>query len=646
MRAISDTKTAQAWQLMRARTPMLLPCAIYVAVLLIVHWLGNFASESPLPFPDGDTLYQAVVRDVDTSPRAMRLTADVIAFSTDSITTRVDPVRASVTIAADWYEEAPRPSDTVSFTATLSPPQLVKDVEEEIVPDIILAQRGVRCFGLVTDPEKIAVTGRSRSLLAMAAEVGAEARLIIDRSPLTSPAKDFLKAVLTADSDALVPSRRDVFAASGLAHLLALSGTHVGIITMLLNLALFPLIFWGFRRTSVVLVILALWAFAMITGMSASVVRAVVMASVFMLARLFQRRSNGLNSLLTAALLILIVSPSQLFTIGFQLSFAAVASIIIFSDVFTPPQPLLHPVRTAVCQWLGIAISANLGTALVAAYHFHFFPAYFMVANVAASVLIPLFIGGGIGVVVCGALCTGCTLLATCVSWIYNAIWWIVEGVASLPGASVDNIYFPAWVFAPYLFMLVMVKLATVTGNRRLRPVYISCAAASFGVCACVIALEGSRSYPDEWILTRLPGKSTTIVMHRADSLVVYTSAGRKRHADIMHQVESRYADYAARRGIIHFAMAPESGDHTLIVGRDTLYVVSASSRIRQLGLPRHCSYLIHGSDTRLPISASLGMTSIDTLVSIGSRELPLESTIPLVSHTAGSPAFRRSILP
>ena len=153
-----------------------------------------------------------------------------------------------------------------------------------------------------------------------------------------------MKALLTGDRSALSQETRDIFSRIGTAHLLAISGLHIGIVA--------SMTFWFFRfllgRSERVL--LAAWAtkgaallslfpvlfYGLLAGMSPSTQRAVVMVAIFMLGLLFERERDPINTLAVAALVILIVRPPALFAISFQLSFSAVLAILYMLEQCFP----------------------------------------------------------------------------------------------------------------------------------------------------------------------------------------------------------------------------------------------------------------------------------------------------------------------
>ncbi|MFI3323987.1 MAG: ComEC/Rec2 family competence protein [Rikenellaceae bacterium] len=123
---------------------------------------------------------------------------------------------------------------------------------------------------------------------------------------------------------------RESYSRSGTAHLLALSGLHLGVVLMIITSACYfiPLLRRG-HIVADILAIVAIWLFAVMAGLGESVMRAAWMFSLLQLAALFSRRYNSLNSLYTAAVMILCCDPAALYDISFRLSFVAVAGILL-----------------------------------------------------------------------------------------------------------------------------------------------------------------------------------------------------------------------------------------------------------------------------------------------------------------------------
>lgn len=250
-----------------------------------------------------------------------------------------------------------------------------------------------------------------------------------------------LAAMTLGDKSALSRDIKDDYSIAGASHVLALSGLHLGIIYGVLTLLTL-----GFRRRWIpqLAIMLAVWSYVVLVGLSASVVRSAIMLSVISLVRILNRRSILLNSLGLAAFIMLVSNPLNLYDIGFEMSFMAVAGIALF-------EPLLLPRRTAsnvltkagyYC-WsvISVSIAAQLGTAPLVAYYFGRFSCYFILTNIVVIPCAWLILYGAVAVALFSFVPAVSSWLANLlvgiVGWMNSALHWI----ASLPGASIENIH-------------------------------------------------------------------------------------------------------------------------------------------------------------------------------------------------------------
>lgn len=175
---------------------------------------------------------------------------------------------------------------------------------------------------------------------------------------------------------------------SGAVHILAISGLHVGILYVVLFYSLSFLKKTRYGKIVMVLVILcALWFFALLTGLSPSVLRASTMFSFVLIGQSLRRHSNVYNSLAISAFILLFINPSLIFNVGFQLSYCAVLGIVIL-------QPRLHNLMRSrfwlvdkISGLVAVSIAAQLATFPLSLYYFHQFPVYFWLTNI---IVIPL----------------------------------------------------------------------------------------------------------------------------------------------------------------------------------------------------------------------------------------------------------------
>lgn len=227
-----------------------------------------------------------------------------------------------------------------------------------------------------------------------------------------------------ADLDAeMQASFRD----AGIAHLLAVSGLHVGILAAIA----YALTFWlgRERRGRIVggsLRLAAVWIFALLTGLAPSTVRAALMFSLFIMADILERRTSRLNLLAAAAIVTLAARPMLLFDVGWQLSYAAVAGILV-------ARPMIVAYHNRLWQSAAMSMAATLATMPVSIAVFGKIHPYFLIANV---VLIPLAgLMLGLSLVY---MAVPCVVTAWPLEVLFSAADWLTDMIANLPGASIE----------------------------------------------------------------------------------------------------------------------------------------------------------------------------------------------------------------
>lgn len=194
-----------------------------------------------------------------------------------------------------------------------------------------------------------------------------------------------LAALTVGYTDALQPDLRASYSATGAMHILSVSGLHVGIVYVVIAFLL------GFLDKSThkkiikaILIVLFLWAYAFITGLSPSVIRSTLMFTFVAVGASLERKSQIYNTVFMSAFFMLLVNPNFLFDVGFQLSYAAVLSIVFFQRPFAQ----LLPVQNKLLRWfrdlLTVSVAAQLGTMPFTLYYFHQFPNYFLLTNIVA----------------------------------------------------------------------------------------------------------------------------------------------------------------------------------------------------------------------------------------------------------------------
>ncbi|WP_233741948.1 ComEC/Rec2 family competence protein [Halpernia frigidisoli] len=210
----------------------------------------------------------------------------------------------------------------------------------------------------------------------------------ISRSSLTEKSASFLKGIILADRTEMDAETVSDFQKSGLIHLLAISGTHIGIIfgvVFFIFLKIFPK---RFRSQAIILSLVFIWCFALFIGLGNSVVRSCIMISTYMIYFLLRRKPDLLHALSLAGLIILIASPREIFDVGFQLSFSAVLGIYwLRKPILNKIPRSKYKAKRFIYGILAVTFAAQISTLPLVIFYFHQFSFISIFANL---LIIPL----------------------------------------------------------------------------------------------------------------------------------------------------------------------------------------------------------------------------------------------------------------
>ena len=260
---------------------------------------------------------------------------------------------------------------------------------------------------------------------------------------------------------------RNDYSVAGIAHVLALSGMHIGILWWMLNGVLGLVLRGPFRWLRSIVIILVLWAFAYVVGLESSVVRAVVMCMLLEMGRLAGSRLLSMNTLAIAAFFMLLYRPFYLFDVSFQLSFVAVASILIFYPLFFKCVDFKNRVARWIWGIASVSAAAQLGTAPLVMYYFSSFSVYFLLTNLVASLLVPLIIYVCICMVLLAPLPVVQVWVVALLNALVSALNVLAGWTSTLPGATFSlSVWKPVELMAFY-FVLGVAVMYWRTRKRR-----------------------------------------------------------------------------------------------------------------------------------------------------------------------------------
>lgn len=283
----------------------------------------------------------------------------------------------------------------------------------------------------------------------------------------------------------LQPDLRASYSDAGVMHILALAGLHIGIIYVVLDFLL------GFmyksRRQKVLksmIIMVLLWAFAFLTGMSASVIRATLMFSFVTLASTFGRKSQIYNTLFMSMLLMLLINPGYLFNVSYQLSYAAVLSIVFFRPIIAKVYVPANKLTEYTWDIFTVSLAAQVGTTPFTLYYFQQFPNYFLITNIIALPLTSIIIYLAMGLLIVSFI----PYLSVCIGYLLNSTVWllnfVIVSVRNLP-FSVSHISLD--IRQSMVLFLAILCLSGYYLNRKFIPLFIGLASL---LIACLFDLQ------------------------------------------------------------------------------------------------------------------------------------------------------------
>jgi competence protein ComEC len=314
-------------------------------------------------------------------------------------------------------------------------------------------------------------------------------------------------AFTIGNKDMLDRERLTSFSRSGTMHIMAVSGLHVGMISLGLSLMLFFLK-GRLRVAKTLIIVTALWAFAFITGMTPSVLRATIMFTFLEAGTLMHRPASGMNNLLASAFILTAFRPSVIFEAGFQLSYLAVAFIIAFYYPLYRTIRIKNRIADYLWQMIAVSLVAQAGTLALTIRLFNIFPLLFLVSNiivipVSFAVLVLAFL-----LIIFSPVPPVSGFIAMLLGKISGAILQFTSMISSVPHGVIENIGMtsPETVLLTVtlaLLLTVLLKVRKIT----LKPFLIG--ASLFILCGIIINVSESRK--DTVIVYNIKGREMKV---------------------------------------------------------------------------------------------------------------------------------------
>jgi len=265
----------------------------------------------------------------------------------------------------------------------------------------------------------------------------------LEKSNFSKDELNVVVALILGQQQDISPEILKDYQFAGAVHILSVSGLHVGCIMIFIGFLLKPLPNNSIGELLRLIIIIGfLWTFALIAGFSPSVTRSVVMFSFVAVGKYMNRKTNIFHTLLASVFFILLVEPSFIFDVGFQLSYCAVFFIVWLQPLFL----LIWKPKNKFIKYfwdiLTVSFAAQIGAFPLSVYYFHQFPGLFFVTNMLVLPLLVLIMAVGVFVMVWAIFSTVPEFLAKSLEWSIYFLNRIIRWVASFESFIFQDISF------------------------------------------------------------------------------------------------------------------------------------------------------------------------------------------------------------
>lgn len=293
-----------------------------------------------------------------------------------------------------------------------------------------LAKQGIYHQFIVKENQFLLLNTKATTLFGLSAKFRAKIQESLKKYHFKNNELAVINALLLGQRQDISKELIADYQRAGAIHILAVSGLHVGIILLLLSFLFKPLerIKYG-KMLKTVFIILFLWVFAFVAGLSASVVRAVTMFTFLAIGMSFRRKNVIEFSFLSSIFFLLFIKPMFLFDVGFQLSYLALLGILwIQPKIYSIWKPKFKVVNY-FWQLVTVSIAAQIGVLPLSIYYFQQFPGLFLVSNLVIIPFLGIILGGGVLVISFSLLKILPSFLAdfygAIISWMNAFISWV-----------------------------------------------------------------------------------------------------------------------------------------------------------------------------------------------------------------------------
>ncbi|MEZ2415826.1 ComEC/Rec2 family competence protein [Muriicola sp. E247] len=379
--------------------------------------------------------------------------------------------------------------------------------------DSYMESKGVYDQIYLNPENSIQLNTTGKSLKGWAAQLQLHIKKELSSTPLGVKEQGVLRAILLGQRNDLDPEVYRSYKDAGAVHILAVSGLHIGILLLIIRFFLKPLMSSHFgRSTSMIVTLLILWVYALFTGVSPSVVRAVAMFSFITYALYLNRPTSAINILALSFLAILLIQPKFLFQVGFQLSYAAVFTIgWIYPLLIRFWRPRNRFIKR-LWKLFAVSLSAQLGVLPLCLYYFHQFPGAFLVSSMLIIPFLGILLGLGILLVLLASLKS----LPDSLALVYNQMIRTMNELIGYIASQENFIIRQIPMDRPGLVLLSVIIILLVLSLQKKKFVYL---------CFLGVSIAGFQVW-NLYLLHQNRQKNEVMILHQVASTAILYQNG------------------------------------------------------------------------------------------------------------------------
>lgn len=387
------------------------------------------------------------------------------------VMTESEPIKVRASILRDTISNRYQTlhlGDGIEATAYLEEPMNFSDATFDYARWLKLHGYSAETFIFYNQWQKTKVNLRQMSFLQRTSLVAAgyrEKLMKVLETNLDSTHLAIVSAMTLGDKQLISKDIKEDYSITGASHVLALSGLHLiilyGLLIFLMSWCerILPRMFR--RGMSELFILLILWTYVVLVGMSSSVVRSAVMLTIYSFVTLLNRERLSVNTLALTAIIMLVSNSYNLFDIGCQLSFISVWAILLFYPLIYELIPLKQKKSLVVVRWLwgmiAVSLAAQLGTAPLIAYYFGRVSMVFAVSSLIAVPSTMVIVSSSFCLLLLSPFPSLSSFIGKFICVITETLNTSLHWLASLPYASIENVHISIYQLFIYYFMLMAV---------------------------------------------------------------------------------------------------------------------------------------------------------------------------------------------